>query len=121
MTRILLKTTIPFAADDWHVGRFALLQAHLRSLGAGDEVTARDRVAGGPGGGADARAGARSGGGRVIADSSFHHFCDCNWDPAAGAPSFVPEPWGDGIQRSPEALADARRYVENAAGWLAGG
>jgi len=63
--------------------------------------------------------GERSGGGRVVADSSFHHFCDCNWDPGAGAPSFVTEPWGDGMQRSPEAQTDARRYVENIAAWLA--
>src|SRR3954470_11892529 len=48
--RILLQTTIPAAADDWHVGRFSLLRAHLESLK--DEeghalfaVTARDRVA----------------------------------------------------------------------------
>jgi hypothetical protein len=33
----------------------------------------------------------------------------------AGAPSFVGEPWGDGMQRLPEARADARRYVENIA------
>jgi hypothetical protein len=63
--------------------------------------------------------GERSGGGRAVADSSFHHFCDCNWDPAAGAPSFVSEPWGDGMQRSPDAQADVRRYVENIAAWLA--
>jgi hypothetical protein len=63
--------------------------------------------------------GDRSGGGRVVADSSFHHFSDCNWDPSAGAPSFVTEPWGDGMRRSPAAQADARRYVENIAAWLA--
>jgi len=63
--------------------------------------------------------GDQSGGGRVVADSSFHHFCDCNWDPAAGAPSFVNEPWGDGMQRSPDAQADVRRYVENIAAWFA--
>ena len=62
--------------------------------------------------------GERSGGGRTVADSSFHHFADCNWDPAAGAPSFVSEPWGDGIQRSPDAQADVRRYVENIAARL---
>jgi hypothetical protein len=65
-------------------------------------------------------AGPPSRGGRVVADSSFHHFCDCNWDPAAGAPSFVAEPWGDGMMRSPAAQSDARRYVENIAAWLAG-
>src|SRR6267142_206499 len=30
--RILLQTTIPFAEDDWHVGRFSLLRNHLASL-----------------------------------------------------------------------------------------
>jgi hypothetical protein len=51
MKKILFKTTIPFNADDWHVGRFSLLQAHLEALR--DErglplftVTARDRTAG---------------------------------------------------------------------------
>ena len=29
MQRILLKTTIPFTEDDWHVGRFSLLQQRL--------------------------------------------------------------------------------------------
>ncbi len=48
MQRILLKTTIPTTHDDWHIGRFSLLTAHLASLGDGGdrhyEVTARDRV-----------------------------------------------------------------------------
>src|SRR5262249_60055840 len=35
--------------------------------------------------------------GRAIAESSFHHFADYNWDIARGAPSFVSEPPGDGI------------------------
>lgn len=39
--RILLQTTIPYVAEDWHVGRFSLLAATLRSYG--HEVTARDR------------------------------------------------------------------------------
>lgn len=42
MTRILLQTTIPYAEDDWHIGRFSLLAEHLASL-PGVEVTARDR------------------------------------------------------------------------------
>ena len=41
MARILLQTTIPYAADDWHVGRFALLRDELVS--AGHDVTARNR------------------------------------------------------------------------------
>jgi hypothetical protein len=30
---ILLQTTIPLAEDDWHIGRFSLLAAHLRDCG----------------------------------------------------------------------------------------
>lgn len=30
--RILLQTTIPAAEDDWHIGRFSLLQSYLESL-----------------------------------------------------------------------------------------
>jgi hypothetical protein len=40
--RILVQTTILFAEDDWHVGRFSLLVKHLR--GVGHEVLARDRA-----------------------------------------------------------------------------
>lgn len=58
--------------------------------------------------------------GRAVADSSFHHFCDYNWDPRMGAPSFVSEPVGDGMLREPAAILDTRRYVENIAAWLSG-
>ena len=58
-------------------------------------------------------------GGRAVAQSTFHHFADYNWDPAAGAPSFVDEPPGDAITR-PGALADTRRYMRNLALWLGG-
>ena len=49
MKRILFKTTIPRAEDDWHVGRFSLLAQQLESLrdDRGDQsfsVTARDRT-----------------------------------------------------------------------------
>ena len=27
--KILLQTTIPYAEDDWHIGRFSLLTEHL--------------------------------------------------------------------------------------------
>ena len=30
--RILIQTTIPPMADDWHVGRFSLLTQYLRGL-----------------------------------------------------------------------------------------
>jgi hypothetical protein len=59
-------------------------------------------------------------GGPAIAESTFHHFADYNWDPASGAPSFVSEPPGDGLKRRPEALADTHRYVLNIAAWLSG-
>jgi len=42
--RILLQTTIPPTADDWHIGRFSRLAAFLGDL-PGVEVTARDRAA----------------------------------------------------------------------------
>lgn len=61
-----------------------------------------------------------AGGGPAIAQSTFHHFADYNWDTAAGSPSFVDEPPGDAIMRSPQALADTHRYARNLALWLAG-
>jgi hypothetical protein len=63
---------------------------------------------------------AARGRGRAIADSSFHHFADYNWDPRVGAPSFVDEPAGDAMLREPAALASVQRYVRNLAIWLAG-
>lgn len=57
--------------------------------------------------------------GRGVAQSSFHHFADYNWNPSFGAPSFVTEPEGDGMRRDPQAAADIRRYVRNLAVWLA--
>jgi len=57
--------------------------------------------------------------GRGIAESSFHHFADYNWDTDRGAPSFVTEPPGDGIKREPRALDHIKVYVRNVAAWLA--
>jgi hypothetical protein len=57
--------------------------------------------------------------GRAIAESSFHHLADYNWDVRRGAPSFVTEPEGDGMRRDPRALEDIHAYVANAARWLA--
>lgn len=59
--------------------------------------------------------------GPAIAQSSFHHFVDYNWDPRDGCPSFVSEPAGEAILKTPQALADTHRYVLNAARWLAAG
>jgi len=59
-------------------------------------------------------------GGPAVAESTFHHFADYNWDPSRGAPSFVSEPPGDGLARSPEARRATRQYVKNLAQWLVG-
>jgi len=58
--------------------------------------------------------------GPAIAQSTFHHFCDYNWDVGSGAPSFVSEAPGEGIKTFPEALRSTRHYVHNVALWLAG-
>ena len=57
--------------------------------------------------------------GRVIAQSTFHHFADYNWNVSRGCPSFVTEPEGDGMQTEPSALADIHAYVRNLVSWLA--
>lgn len=59
-------------------------------------------------------------GGPAIAQSSFHHFCDYNWALAKGAPSFVSDVPGDGLEHFPEAVRSTKQYVRNVALWLAG-
>ena len=56
--------------------------------------------------------------GRSVAESSFHHFVDYNWDISKGCPSFVVEAPGDEIRRDPSRLADVKAYVANLASWL---
>lgn len=56
--------------------------------------------------------------GRAIAESSFHHLVDYNWDIETGCPDFVEEPPGDGYKKDPEALNEIKQYVVNAAQWL---
>lgn len=58
--------------------------------------------------------------GRAIAESSFHHLADYNWNPEIGCPTFLEEPPGDEYKKEPEKLNDIKRYVENAAAWLSG-
>jgi hypothetical protein len=53
-----------------------------------------------------------------VAESSFHHFVDYNWDTSKGCPSFLEEPPGDEIKQHPERLADIKAYVTNLARWL---
>ncbi len=57
--------------------------------------------------------------GRVVAESTFHHFVDYNWDPDEICPSFVDEPPGDTMQTEPRAMEDIYAYVRNLAQWLA--
>ncbi len=56
--------------------------------------------------------------GRGVAESSFHHLVDYNWDTDSGCPSFLIEPPGDGYKRNPQALEDIKKYVGNVARWL---
>jgi hypothetical protein len=56
--------------------------------------------------------------GRVVAQSTFHHFVDYNWNTAVGCPSFVEEAPSHGMQSNPNALSDIHCYVKNLALWL---
>jgi hypothetical protein len=57
--------------------------------------------------------------GRAVANSSFHHLVDYNWDIEKGCPTFVDEAPGDGMKKEPRALEDIKAYVRNVALWLA--
>ena len=56
--------------------------------------------------------------GRAVAESTFHHFADYNWDLDRGAPSFVTEAPGIQIRSDPSPLAVFKDYVRNVAAWL---
>jgi hypothetical protein len=56
--------------------------------------------------------------GRGLAESTFHHFADYNWDLGHGCPSFVSEPPGSEIQSYPSRLSIYKGYVHNIATWL---
>jgi hypothetical protein len=58
--------------------------------------------------------------GPAIAESTFHHFADYNWDPRRGSPDFVSEAPGYALPNTPSAMASVQRYVRNVALWLAG-
>ncbi len=59
-------------------------------------------------------------GGPAVAESTFHHFVDYNWDIDSGAPSFVTDRPGNALVGCPRALRETKRYVHNLALWLAG-
>ncbi len=56
--------------------------------------------------------------GRVVAQSTFHHFVDYNWDTSKGCPSFVTETPSNGMSQEPRALENIHTYVENLVRWL---
>ncbi len=56
--------------------------------------------------------------GRAVAESSFHHLVDYNWDIETGCPPFLEEPPGDQVKNEPEKLEDVKTYVANLAKWL---
>ena len=58
--------------------------------------------------------------GRAIAESTFHHFADYNWDTRTGSPDFVSEPPGNTMQSAPRAMPSVHCYVRNVALWLGG-
>jgi hypothetical protein len=57
--------------------------------------------------------------GPALAESTFHHFADYNWDPRRGSPDFVSETPVYELPSSP-AMASVHSYVRNVALWLAG-
>ena len=56
--------------------------------------------------------------GRGIAESSFHHLVDYNWNPDLGCPSFLTDPPGREYRETPAELDDVKTYVSNLARWL---
>ncbi len=58
--------------------------------------------------------------GPAIAESTFHHFADYNWDPRRGSPDFVTETPVNELPNDPRAMASVHCYVRNVALWLAG-
>jgi hypothetical protein len=56
---------------------------------------------------------------RAVAESTFHHFCDYNWDVNMGCPNFVDEPPGETMQTEPRAIEDLKTYLRNLVLWLA--
>ncbi len=60
-----------------------------------------------------------SAGGPAVAESTFHHFVDYNWDIRTGAPSFVTDRPGNSLAGFPQALRQTKQYVRNLALWLA--
>ncbi len=58
--------------------------------------------------------------GPAIAQSTFHHFADYNWDARRGSPDFVTEMPAYGLPGNARAMSSVHQYVRNLALWLAG-
>jgi hypothetical protein len=56
--------------------------------------------------------------GRALAESTFHHFVDVNWDVSKGCPSFVKDKPSDEMQKDPSRLDIFKDYIHNIARWL---
>lgn len=56
--------------------------------------------------------------GNALAESTFHHIADYNWDTSMGCPSFVGEQPGTQIAQHPELLDDIKQYCRNLSEWL---
>ncbi len=114
--------------ENGDVLEFLPAHPHEGAVGApGDEPTARVIATG-----ASQETGVRfniavafepqpGGPGPALAESTFHHFADYNWDPRKGCPGFVTETPVDRILTDPRGLASTRRYVRNIAVWLSDG
>jgi hypothetical protein len=61
----------------------------------------------------------RSSFGRAVAESTFHHFADYNWNTAMGCPDFVSEAPGDTLMTNSQAMDDVKAYMRNLVIWLA--
>lgn len=61
---------------------------------------------------------ADDGQGNAVAESTFHHIADYNWDLDRGCPSFVTEKPGRQLRERPEVLDDVKRYCLNVAEFL---
>jgi hypothetical protein len=83
-------------------------------------LTGASKVTGRPFNIAVAFEGERGGAGRGLAQSTFHHFTDYNWDPRLGCPTFVTEAPGDAMVTDPEGLRQTQTYMANVARWLGG-
>jgi hypothetical protein len=57
--------------------------------------------------------------GPAIAESTFHHFADYNWDARRGSPDFVTEKPVYTLPGATLAMASVHRYVRNVGLWLA--